>query len=63
MAWNYGVAPATQVLPSYIDVNQKFFDLWQMRHGTYQIPRFTKISASHSSKMFYRRKASNITTV
>jgi hypothetical protein len=63
MASNYGVAPATQVSPSYKDANQKYSDLWQTRHGTYQIPRFTTISASHSSKMFYKKEAPNITAV
>jgi len=62
MASNYVVASATQVLSSYKDANLKYSDLWQMRHGTYQIPRFTTISASHSSKMFYKKEAPNITT-
>jgi hypothetical protein len=62
MASNYGVAPATPVLPSYKDANPKYSDQWRMRLGTYQIPRFTTISASHSSKMFYKKEAPNITT-
>jgi hypothetical protein len=43
MAPNYGVAPATAVLPSSKDANPKYSDQWRMRHGTYQIPRFTTI--------------------
>jgi hypothetical protein len=62
MASNYKVAPATPVLPSYKDANPKYSDHWRMRHGTYQIPRFTTISASHSSKMFYKKEAPNIMT-
>jgi len=32
MTSNYGVAPATQVLPSHKDANQKYSNLWHMRH-------------------------------
>jgi hypothetical protein len=62
-ASNYGVAPTTPVLPSYKDANERYSDQWLMRHGTYQIARFIEISASHSSKMFYKKEAPNITTV
>jgi hypothetical protein len=62
MASKYGVAPATPVLPSYKDANPKYSDQWRTRRGTYQIPRFTTISASSSSKMFYKKEAPNITT-
>jgi hypothetical protein len=62
MASKYGVAPATPVLPSYKDVNPRYPDQWLMRHGTYQISRFIKVSASHSSKMSYKKEAPNITT-
>jgi hypothetical protein len=62
MASNYGVAPATPVLQSYKDANPRYSDQWHMRHGTYQIPRFITISASHSSKMSYKKETPNITT-
>jgi hypothetical protein len=62
MASNYGVAPSTQVLPSYKDANPKYSNQWPMRHGMYQIRRSTTISASHSSKMFYKKETPNITT-
>jgi transposase InsO family protein len=62
MASNYVVGPATAVLQSYKDANQRYSDQWLMRHGTYQIPRFVAISASHSSKMSYKKEAPNITT-
>ena len=52
MASDYGVAPATPVLPSCKDANPRYSDQWPMRHGTYKIQRFTTISTSHSSKMF-----------
>jgi hypothetical protein len=60
MALNYGVAPATPVLPFSKDANPKYSDQWWMRHGTYQIPRFTTTSAFHSSQMFYKIEAPNI---
>jgi hypothetical protein len=41
---------------------QEYSDQWQMCHGTYQIPRFTTISAFHASKMFYKKEALNIMT-
>jgi hypothetical protein len=62
MASNYGVALLTPVLQSYKDVNPRYSDQWLMRHGAYQIPRFITISASHSSKMFYKKEAPNIMT-
>jgi hypothetical protein len=62
MASNYGVAPATPLLPSSKDANPKYSDRWRMRHGTYQIPRFTTISAFHASKMLYKKEAPNIMT-
>ena len=57
MVSKYGVAPATPVVPSYKDANLKYSDLWQMRHGTCKIPRFTTISESRSSKMSYKKKS------
>jgi hypothetical protein len=60
MASKYGVAPATPVLPFSKDANPKYSDRWRIPHGTYQIPRFTTISAFHSSKMFYEKEAPNI---
>jgi hypothetical protein len=62
VASNYGVAPATPVLPFSKNANPKYSDQWWMRHGTYRIPRFTTISACHSSKMFYKTEASKIMT-
>jgi hypothetical protein len=62
MASNYVVAPATPVLPSSKDANPKHTDQWRMRHGTHQIPRFTTISAFHSSKMLYKKEAPNFMT-
>jgi hypothetical protein len=62
MASNYGVAPATPVLPSSKDAKPKYSDQWRMHYGTYRIPRFTTISAFHASKMSYRKEAPNIMT-
>jgi hypothetical protein len=62
MASNYGVALATPVLPSSKDANPKYSDQWRMRHGTYQIPRFTTISVFRSSNMSYKKEAPNIMT-
>jgi hypothetical protein len=61
MASNYGVAPATPVLPSSKDANPKYSDQWRMHHGTYQIPSFTTISTFHASKMFYKKEAPHMT--
>ena len=57
-----GVAPTTPVLPSNKDANPRYSDQWRTHHVTCQIPRFTAISASHSSKIFYKKEAPNITT-
>jgi hypothetical protein len=43
-------------------LTQLFPDQWRMRHGTYQIPHFTTISAFHASKMLYKKEAPNIMT-
>ena len=60
MASNSGVALASPVSPSYKNVNPKYFDRWQIRHGTSQIPRFTMNLASSSSTSFYTNEAPNI---
>jgi len=60
MASNSGVALANPVSPSYKDVNPKYSNRWQMRHGTSQIPHFTMILASRSSTRYYKNEAPNI---